>query len=322
MYPSGPISHERHFLPIFLEIETSLRAAELEEEEDDARISDDDDDDDDDDDENSVESMPNSPNRTNNHTTRSSTYDNKNNDDNDDNDQYEWTVPVKSLPTASELCANTNYQDTKDAATSNKRSLFGQFKMPPRRQTDDTVDLDKDEEDILRQIYRHDSLGAHVTARAGRLSSAFARSLSACMQNLALEASQHDGGMGDDDSVEYVSSHDDDSHNFKVGECYEMNVFVDHRTTRTRIVDNNDSMGSVTTELTSNAKKKASRRNSATSTDDMNDILLKALEKSSSNGCKLSDADVVPTEVEVGKIARRMDRRFSRRRSFTNATAA
>lgn len=320
MYPSGPISHERHFLPIFLEIEASLRA-ELEE--DDARISEDDDDMEDDDDETSTASMPNSPKTTNN-----TNYDNKSNNDNDedDGDEYEWTVPMKSLPKASELCANANYQDTKDAATSSKRSLFDKFKMPPRRQTDDTVDLDKDEEDILRQIYRHDSLGAHMTARAGRLSSAFARRLSDCMQNLAQEAVGVDAEeyikYNDDDSIGYVSSHDDDSHNFKVREWYEMNVFADHSTTRTRIVDNNDSMGSITTELTSNAKKKASRRNSATSTDAMNDILFRALEESSSNGCKLSDDHVVPTEVEVGNIARRMGRRFSRRRSFINATAA
>ena len=146
------------------------------------------------------------------------------------------------------------------------------------------------------------------------------------MQNLALETSQpralssvtqyQNDENDDDDSIEYVDD-GDDNYTHKVGECFEMDVFFDHRSPM-----GNRSMDSITTAPTSNANRKQQRRRkSVTSTNAINGGLLRALE-ASSGSCKLSDDDLVPAEVQIGDIVRRMDRRHSRRRSFTSAYAA
>ena len=333
MYPNGPISHERHHFVFFLEIEQRLQAELAADEHEPS------------------ENLPG--NQSDTSTEKPSVDHNANdNDDDDDDDDDEFFLPTssKNLPTAFEICANASYnnKNTKNTNSTRQNTVSNLIKAKfnqtmsstQRRQTDETVGLDDDDDDddddegyddqeeILRQVYRHDSL-------AHRMSSSFTRHLSDCMQNLALETSQHPRGLSsvtqyqndendDDDSIEYMYVDDDEEDNdtHKVGECFEMDVFVDHQSPM-----GNNSMDSIITAPTSNANKTSRpdrrRRKSATSTDAINDALLRVLEGSSGSSCKLSDDDdLLPAEVQIGDIARRMDRRYSRRRSFTNAYAA
>ena len=321
MYPNGPISHERHHFVFFLEIEQSLQAELATEEHEPS------------------ENLPG--NQSDTSTEKPSADHNANDDDDNNDDEFFLPISSKNLPTASEICANASYNNKN--TTNNKstrqntvtnliKAKFNQtISSTQRRQTDETVGLDDDDDDdegyddreeILRQVYRHDSL-------AHRMSSSFTRRLSDCMQNLALETSQprglssvtqhqNDDNDDDDDSIEYVDDgENNDTH--KVGECFEMDVFVDRQSPM-----GNNSMDSIITAATSNANRKQQRRRkSATSTDAINDALLRVLEGSSGSSCKLSDDDdLVPAEVQIGDIARRMDSRYSRRKSFTNAYAA
>jgi hypothetical protein len=319
MYPNGPISHERHHFVFFLEIEANLKAElDAEEGEDD-------------------EDLPS--NHDDDTGTDKSSADHNSDDKDDDDDDDDVFLPTSPyLPTASEICANASYdnRNTKKSASRKKNTVtnlikakFNEKMSSTRRQTDETVGLDFDEEeDLLRQVYRHDSL-------VQRLSSSFTRRLSDYMQNLALETSQRDGlafdqeqknkkynNVADDDgdSIDFVDSKKDagdDNYTYKVGECFEMDVFADHRAPM-----GNNSMDSIATAPTSNTNRKQRRSESATSTNAINDALLRVLEDSSGSSCNLSDDDLVPAEVQIGDIARRMDRRYSRRRSFTNAYAA
>ena len=136
MYPNGPISHERHHFVFFLEIEQSLQA-ELdadeanEEDEEDFSSSDD--------------------------TSTEKHSDDQNNDiEDDDDDEFFLPTSSKNLPTASEICANASYnnKNTKKNNSTRQNTVTNLIKAKfnqkilstQRRQTDETVGLDDDDE--------------------------------------------------------------------------------------------------------------------------------------------------------------------------------
>lgn len=178
MYPNGPISHERHHLVFWKKLRAELDSDE-EEDDDEEDFSGNDD-----------------TSSTGNEKP-SDDYNNLDNDDEDDyddnnNDKFFLRTSSKNLPTAAEICANACYNQTKAqrVASTPKTSLMNLInKFNPkivstqRRQTDETVDLGDEDEDLSRQVCRHDSL-------VQRTPTSFTRRLSDCMQNLALETEQ------------------------------------------------------------------------------------------------------------------------------------